>query len=213
MMPVYLRQLHDVSANPPFGRVGLAVRRWRNVRGFGVHSPAAFALMREVVRPDRKYGLYSYYPLDCLLERASISSSELYPLRSLMRMLLRLSCHLSPAFIRISLPSAGGGISSLAPIFTCLPALAGVPEQSRNASGSGLWIFGSRVSEGEIPEIESALQEGCALVLIGEAGSEWSRFYSRMPGGVRIMMPGLSLLLPIPGSACSTYHARLHPSR
>ncbi|MDE5794553.1 MAG: hypothetical protein K2I08_07525 [Muribaculaceae bacterium] len=35
------------------------IRRWRHTRGYGVHSPLAFLIVKECVRPDRKYGFYS----------------------------------------------------------------------------------------------------------------------------------------------------------
>lgn len=36
------------------------LRRWRHSRGFGVHSPSAFRLIREVLRPSRRYVFYAY---------------------------------------------------------------------------------------------------------------------------------------------------------
>lgn len=35
------------------------INRWRHARGYGVHSPLAYSIMKECVRPDKKYGFYS----------------------------------------------------------------------------------------------------------------------------------------------------------
>lgn len=34
------------------------IRRWRHARGYGVHSPLAFRIVKECIRPDRLYGFY-----------------------------------------------------------------------------------------------------------------------------------------------------------
>ncbi|MDE6481155.1 MAG: hypothetical protein K2L45_12900 [Muribaculaceae bacterium] len=40
------------------------IGRWRHTRGYGVHSPLAFRIVKECVRPDKKYGFYSDAYLD-----------------------------------------------------------------------------------------------------------------------------------------------------
>lgn len=40
------------------------INRWRHTRGYGVHSPLAFRIVKECVRPDSKYGFYSDAYLD-----------------------------------------------------------------------------------------------------------------------------------------------------
>lgn len=35
-------------------------KRLRHSRGFGIHSPSAYRLIREVLRPDSRYGYYAY---------------------------------------------------------------------------------------------------------------------------------------------------------
>lgn len=40
------------------------IRRWRHTRGYGVHSPLAFRIVKECVRPDRRYGFYCDSYLD-----------------------------------------------------------------------------------------------------------------------------------------------------
>lgn len=40
------------------------IGRWRHTRGYGVHSPLAYRIVKECVRPDKKYGFYSDAYLD-----------------------------------------------------------------------------------------------------------------------------------------------------
>ncbi|MBD5227385.1 MAG: hypothetical protein HDS67_04960 [Bacteroidales bacterium] len=42
------------------------INRWRHRRGFGVHSPSAFMLVREVVRPRGRYRYYAEERLDAM---------------------------------------------------------------------------------------------------------------------------------------------------
>lgn len=35
------------------------IARWRHTRGYGVHSPIAYRIVKECVRPDSRYGFYS----------------------------------------------------------------------------------------------------------------------------------------------------------
>lgn len=39
------------------------IRRWWHTRGFGVHSPSAYRLIREVLCPSARYGFYAYRQL------------------------------------------------------------------------------------------------------------------------------------------------------
>ncbi|MDE5996928.1 MAG: hypothetical protein K2G77_01825 [Muribaculaceae bacterium] len=40
------------------------IRRWRHTRGYGVHSPLAYRIVKDCIRPDRRYGFYSDAYLD-----------------------------------------------------------------------------------------------------------------------------------------------------
>lgn len=40
------------------------IRRWRHTRGYGVHSPLAFRIVKDCIRPDQRYGLYCDAYLD-----------------------------------------------------------------------------------------------------------------------------------------------------
>lgn len=70
--------------------IGEWYKRWRHTRGFGVHSPFAFALLGAVIRPGRNYSYYGY--LD--IENALVSESPAHACRH-ARMLLRLASFLN----------------------------------------------------------------------------------------------------------------------
>lgn len=40
------------------------IMRWRHTRGYGVHSPLAFRIVKECIRPDIRYGFYCDAYLD-----------------------------------------------------------------------------------------------------------------------------------------------------
>ncbi|MDE5840009.1 MAG: hypothetical protein K2H49_03730 [Muribaculaceae bacterium] len=40
------------------------IERWRHTRGYGVHSPLAFRIVKECIRPEKIYGFYSDAYLD-----------------------------------------------------------------------------------------------------------------------------------------------------
>ncbi len=39
-------------------------KRWRHTRGYGVHSPLAYRIVKDCIHPDRKYAFYSDAYLD-----------------------------------------------------------------------------------------------------------------------------------------------------
>jgi len=67
-----------------------AYKRWRHTRGYGVHSPFAYSLVKSVVHPGRGYAYYAYEEIDNSLERTSLPHS-----RRESRILLRLASFLN----------------------------------------------------------------------------------------------------------------------
>lgn len=97
------------------------MRHWRHRRGFGIHSPLAFRLVKEVFWPSRLYAFYG----ESLLRRhaAGLPAAEPELLRTAL-WVLRLSgilgikrafCpHRCPALIRMALEAAGCRLQSSA---------------------------------------------------------------------------------------------------
>ncbi|MDE5876204.1 MAG: hypothetical protein K2H47_01660 [Muribaculaceae bacterium] len=88
------------------------LNRWRHSRGFGVHSPYAYHLVCEIVRPDPRYGYYGYRDIERAILEARMSSSE--ESRCIRRACLLLRCvaNLHPA--SVWLPSSSAPCMSVA---------------------------------------------------------------------------------------------------
>lgn len=63
------------------------INRWRHTKGYGVHSPLAFRIVRECLMPDGEYGYYG----DGTIEQTLPDDRRL---RRHARILLRLACQL-----------------------------------------------------------------------------------------------------------------------
>lgn len=72
-----------------FRKIYEAYRRWRHTRGFGVHSPFGYEIVRNVLRPGREYGWYAYSDIDEALYGADKGKQ-----RRQARLLLRLASFL-----------------------------------------------------------------------------------------------------------------------
>ena len=69
-------------------------KRWRAERGYGVHSPLAFRIVKHVVRPDRNVAYYG----EPLLEFREKEASDRKMLRR-AKMILRFAAELQPAYV------------------------------------------------------------------------------------------------------------------
>lgn len=70
-------------------KVSEAYRRWRHTRGYGVHSPFAYEVVKGAVRPGKPYRYYAYEDIDNALE-----SDNRRRYRREARLLLRLAAFL-----------------------------------------------------------------------------------------------------------------------
>ncbi len=72
-------------------------KRWRSSKGFGVHSPYAFRLVRDVLQTSRSYSYYAYEDIDAMLRRTHC------PLpRATAHLIFRLLIEFRPATISIA---------------------------------------------------------------------------------------------------------------
>ena len=68
--------------------IGKAYLRWRHSRGYGVHSPFAYNLVRNAIRPGHGYAWYGYHDIDVAMTK---EGRDAYPrLRRDAMLLLRL---------------------------------------------------------------------------------------------------------------------------
>lgn len=75
-------------------RLSERIKRWRASKGYGVHSPLAFRIVKTVVRPGREYSYYGE-------ERLSLGR-ETPLLTRRARLLLRFVAELQPSYVWVS---------------------------------------------------------------------------------------------------------------
>lgn len=74
----------------PFGSISEWYKRWRHSRGFGVHSPFAYDLVKNAIAPGRDYSYYGYYDIDCAMLKtgADVDTHMRHDARLLLRLLV-----------------------------------------------------------------------------------------------------------------------------
>lgn len=82
-------------------RLARRYRRWRHTRGFGIHSPYAFALLTDALRPGRRYAYYGDADIDAAVEEWGVACEatgrRAKRVRRNARLLLRLLAATRPA--------------------------------------------------------------------------------------------------------------------
>lgn len=71
------------------------LRRWRHRRGFGVHSPFGFEVIKRVIKPESDKAYYAYEDFDFFIESSTSSHSANRKLIRRARMIHRLSVFLN----------------------------------------------------------------------------------------------------------------------
>lgn len=89
-------------------------KRWRHARGFGIHSPSAYRLVREVLRPGSAYAYYAYEDIG----RARRALPNLLSQNEL-ELIFRLLLHFRPASVCI--PSGPSSATLEFVVKTALP--------------------------------------------------------------------------------------------
>lgn len=74
--------------------IATAYKRWRHTRGYGVHSPFAYSVVRRVIRPGR-YSYYGYHDIEVTIG-SHLLRRDMSHVHSDTRMLLRLAAMLHP---------------------------------------------------------------------------------------------------------------------
>lgn len=75
-------------------------KAFRHSLGFGVHSPTAYRMVREVLNPDERYGYYAYDEIPALRKRCPTLLSD-----HDLQLIYRLAHELRPASVTIASPS------------------------------------------------------------------------------------------------------------
>lgn len=150
-------------------------RRLRHTYGFGVHSPFAYMLVKEVVRPG-KVAWYGYADID-----AAMAGNFDLKVRRESRMLLRLVCCLRPESVFLPLGIHPAYHAALAHADSRTPILRKPKEASKARM---ICTHGEFVPEHLLAE---ALQHPGAIVAIRDAKPGWAdRLFDSMKEGLLI---------------------------
>lgn len=178
-------------------RLSERFRRWRAGKGYGVHSPLAFRLVRNVVRPPRDVIYYGE-------ERLELEAPEGTPRSDVRRarLLLRLVAELQPAYVWTS------------------PGLPDIFMEAIRLAGCVVRIFDGRVFPDGLADADMAvvdsiyikkkdllrfLKHGRALVGFDVPKRFFAMFGSAMQGGVMLDGSGSLIAVASPGDALHSY--------
>lgn len=149
--------------------------RWRATRGYGVHSPLAFRLVKNVVRPPRDVMYYGEERL--LLETERHSRHDI----AAARLLLRFVAEMQPATVWTagSLPELYHRAISLAGCVVRIYDGKLFPKDIDKADMTVLYKSGLRK-----PQLERAVAAGKSLIGFDLKPSFAGNVVQAMPGGV-----------------------------
>ena len=86
-------------------RLAKRYRRWRHTRGFGIHSPYAYRLLTDSLRPGARYGYYGDTDISAAVEgwrvQTNASGRAAHRLEHRCRLLLRLLAATNPSTLWI----------------------------------------------------------------------------------------------------------------
>lgn len=173
-------------------------RRLRHTYGFGVHSPFAYRLVKEVVRPGN-VAWYGYNDID-----AAMSGAFDRKVRREARMLLRLACFLRPESIFIPLGVHPAYHSALKHADSRTPLLRKPKEASKAVMICTHGDF--------LPELllEKALQDPGSIVAILDARPDWAdRLFDSMKEGLLLKGKRNALLICREGMRKVSYTMRI----
>ena len=152
------------------------IRRWRHTRGYGVHSPLAFRIVKECIRPDRRYGFYCdpYLDFEYHDDRRGLRHA---------RMVIRLLNLLRPthvwmpdadkriiAAIRLVMPKLRIATQKKCPEATDFIIASGIADPDRiwkkmdSQKECGMLIFGSTAQLSESITLEIASRDFSILI-------------------------------------------------
>lgn len=159
-----------------------AYKRWRHTRGFGVHSPTAYTLVREVIR--QPYHFYGYAEI----EGALAGHKHATRLERFCRLVLRLCNHLRPHTVFCS---------KTAPEAVRTAIRCAVPDAALTADPSAaadLYIdTAQRLSAHRIAQILD--RDGVALLILAIADEADETIRRHLSHGLLLRTPRHALVL------------------
>lgn len=185
--------------------------RWRHSRGFGVHSPFAFRLISDVLRPGR-YGYYSYWEIENHLKR---NEKDDYRFIRLIKFTLRLAIFLktrrivSPSHSRIGEVSASSlGLESI-----FITKSRSVSTDTKSTLGFKFQESDLLIIEGsdlDISLVEKAVSRNVPIFAINPSGSLRKMLEKPLSHGLLFDDPSKMILIPRHQMAYVAYDIRMH---
>ena len=172
-----------------FSSISETYKRWRHSRGFGVHSPFAYDLVKSVVSPGN-YAYYGYWDIDKAI--LSPKANDYPALRKDARLLLRLLVWLNSTRLLIYPPQQI--------VFSSVATAAGVKSTDisnlktlKPDTGDLLVISGKSPRDGETARI---IKEGTAAIAYDPSQRLRKEITEAMSNG--LILEGIRILLAIP---------------
>lgn len=185
----------------PFSSISEAYKRWRHSRGFGVHSPFAYDLVKNVISPGN-YAYYGYWDID----KAILSpQANAYPsMRKDARLLLRLLVWLKTSQLLIYPPQQT--------VFSTVAAAAGIKsidtsnlKTLRLNAGELLLVSGKTPPEGEISKI---IRIGTPIMAYDPSLRMRNEMKNAMTDGLILEGRRIILAIPRPEMALTSYSVK-----
>lgn len=123
-------------------------------RGFGVHSPFAFAFIRDVIG-ERSYGYYAYPAIERICREPGSGADV-----RMMKLLFRVACAVRPA----GFCALGRGADAAR---RCIALASSTTDTAAAASAAALWFVGGSASG--LPSPEALVAAQAVVVVDGNA--------------------------------------------
>lgn len=180
--------------------IARAYKRWRHTRGYGVHSPFAYMIVKEVIRPAEGYAYYGYVDIDNAIDDNSLPGT-----RRMARILLRLAA-------RLGIQDAFLPHDSRTSAFRC--ALKGACSGMRIVSAlSALDSVRLICSTGEhvpLADLEKALRTPGRIVAIRNMPEGWrDRLFDAISEGLMLYGRSNAIFFSRPGMQKVAYSVKI----
>ncbi|MDE7153264.1 MAG: hypothetical protein K2O00_02315 [Muribaculaceae bacterium] len=163
-----------------------ALGRLRAGKGFGVHSPFAYAFIKDVLRLPDKYGYYAYHLIDSLYATAVDSHSPVLPVKYL-KLIYRIVVFYNSGNLRV--------IGDPQPLNPFLSAVK--PPEELPASGRQIIIVAPTPQLTEIDSIDFEQEPIFIVTCLKQNRAAWEMITSRYTAhGMSFANPHFAVFVP-----------------
>ena len=171
-------------------------KRWRHTKGYGVHSPFAYRLVTDVLRPGQ-YAYYAYNAIDFIITPAESSDHKF---RQLILLLIRLVNFLGAKRI-VASPDA----TRLAQVVVKATGKECLEMQNLGLGFNQGDIFLTTGDEADISSLNKALNDGAAVFSLHPGKTTRNLLEKPMERGLLLNGRRRMILIPRPEMAYVAY--------